>query len=143
MNSDTNAPTSSSSEPESADNQAEFVKEDFGYVNLGWFTGIIGPCLLFLLAGSMFKEEPRPNCEAEFVAVVLACLSDVNNNPTNELNSLILERINLTSLQYQLLQSGTTLDRVGLSANQKNNLRTACLNRGYRYTSHISFSPCR
>lgn len=118
--------------------------EDGAVIKLGWLTGLVVPGLVLLLASSLFEAKPQPKCDGYFDSAVLACIRDLNQNPKSHIDSDEMIEIQLTDFQYLLVQSGVSLDRVGLSAGQQDRLRLACERQGYRYVKLIlGLEKCR
>lgn len=131
--------TSSESEKESLQSG-----KDGAGIKLGWFTGLVLPSFVILLAGSLFEAKPQPKCDRYFYSAVHACIRDLKSNPKNHIDSDEISEIQLTDIQYQLVQLGVGLDRVELSARQLDRLRLACEQQGYRYIKLIpGLEKCR
>lgn len=136
------SPEPSSSQTESSAPSA-FEEGGKSFVEIRWFTGLILPSVLILMTQSIFEERPEPSCESDFMTQVVSCIREVTANPSERLDSLELEAVKLTDLQYELVKAGFPLDRIGLNATQKNGLREGCLAKGYRFVFLYRPKTCK
>ena len=96
--------TSRSPEPSSSQTESSAPSSFEGggksFVEIRWFTGLILPSVLILMTQSIFEERPKPSCESDFMTQVVSCMREVTANPSERLDSLELEAVKLTDLQY-------------------------------------------